>query len=209
MDDKVNSPKTAGTPKTARSSDQRDRILAAATGLLAERGAEGLRVRDIAAAADCSTMGVYSHFGGKQGLIEAIFIDGFERFEAALRAEGHGDDHTRIARSNFAYRDWAFANPGAYAVMFTDVIPGFKPSPNALGAAFRAFQVVLDMVVAAQEAGRIRAGDSYQVAHTVWATNHGLIMIEFAGMASEFGSARDDAFYAEAMAAVMRGFAPA
>ena len=43
-----------------------------------------LTVRNVAAAAGCSTTGVYTYFGGKDGLVDAIFVDGFEKFDAAL-----------------------------------------------------------------------------------------------------------------------------
>ena len=36
-------------------------------------------MRRIAAAAGCSTMGLYSRFGGKDGVVDELYAEGFER----------------------------------------------------------------------------------------------------------------------------------
>lgn len=188
---------------------QPQRILEAATDLLAFGGAEALRVRDIAAAADCSTMGVYSHFGGKDGIVEAIFIDGFERFEGALRDRWPGPAKTRMRRIGGAYRTWALANPGAYGVMFANAVPGFEASPHAQAVALRSFGVLLDGVAEEQEAGRVDAGrDTAEVAWALWGLVHGLVMLEIAGMAIGETPSKVLASFEGALAAAMRGFAP-
>src|SRR4051795_11977375 len=68
----------------ASASPTRETLLDAALRLLEERGPGALRVRDVAAAADQSTMGVYTHFGSKQGLLEQLYLHGFERLEERL-----------------------------------------------------------------------------------------------------------------------------
>lgn len=185
--------------------EQQQRILAAASELLGEHGADGLRVRDIAAAADCSTMGVYSHFGGKNGLVEAIFVDGFRRFESALRAAMRGRSAGRMKRVGLAYRHWAFANPGSYAVMFAGVVPGFEPGDAALGVALEGYQVLLECVAAEQDMGRMSKASTDTVAYTLWGLVHGLVMIEFAGMAPP-DSVHGDAAFSAAVAAAARGY---
>ena len=57
----------------------REALLAAAHDLLATEGPAALTVRRIAAAAGMSTMNVYSRFGGKDGVLDELFIDGFRR----------------------------------------------------------------------------------------------------------------------------------
>jgi len=199
----------AGAPSALEPTAQRQRILTAATRLLAQHGAEGLRVRDVAAAAECSTMGVYSHFGGKNGLVEAIFIDGFNRFENRLRQGlGGPSGADRFDRLTLAYRDWAFDNPGAYAVMFAGVVPGFEPSDEALASASNAFHVLVECVADEQAQRRLSEPDTDLIAHTLWALVHGLVMIEFADMTPPgITGARNDRFFLSAMRAGMSGFA--
>src|SRR3954466_8484642 len=62
----------------------RETLLDAALRLLEERGPGAVRVRDVAAAAEQSTMGVYTHFGSKQGLLEELYLYGFARLAEQL-----------------------------------------------------------------------------------------------------------------------------
>ena len=61
-------------------------LLEAAADILETEGPDALSVRRIAAAAGVAPMGVYNHFESKSGIIEALFIQGFERLAAALHA---------------------------------------------------------------------------------------------------------------------------
>src|SRR5207248_521667 len=62
----------------ARSGDEQSRaILGAASRILSEEGAGALTVRRIASEAGCSTMGLYSRFGGKDGVVDELYVEGF------------------------------------------------------------------------------------------------------------------------------------
>ena len=54
-------------------------LLTSAAEILETEGPDGLSVRRIAAAAGVAPMGVYNHFESKFGIVEALFIQGFER----------------------------------------------------------------------------------------------------------------------------------
>src|SRR4051812_28581588 len=71
-------------------SPTRETLLDAALRLLEERGPGALRVRDVAAAAEQSTMGVYTHFGSKQGLLEELYLHGFRRLADRLSSVPSG-----------------------------------------------------------------------------------------------------------------------
>jgi AcrR family transcriptional regulator len=66
------------------SSSPRERLVGAGTRLLERDGPEALKARKVAAEIGASTMAVYTHFGGMNGLLEAIIAASFERFGAAL-----------------------------------------------------------------------------------------------------------------------------
>ena len=68
-----------------RTDDTGTAILRAASDLLAAEGPGALSVRRIAAAAGCSTMGLYSRFGGKDGVVDELFAEGFEHLCAAMQ----------------------------------------------------------------------------------------------------------------------------
>src|SRR5262245_20030655 len=64
----------------------RSRLITVAGDLLLTHGADSLTVRRIAAVAGCSTTIVYTMFGNKEGLAEALYLEGFERFRRRLAA---------------------------------------------------------------------------------------------------------------------------
>ena len=172
-----------------RVSEQRSTILAAAISILHERGAGALTVRSVATLAGCSTTGVYTWFGGKHGLVEAIFIDGFERFGQALidvRARTAPDE--ALNALGHAYRDWALANPTHYMVMFGRAVPGFEAGPEALVTARATFTELVDVTDEALRRQGI-AGSAVDVAHHMWAGIHGYVSLQLAGM----DMTRDDA----------------
>src|SRR5215213_5805048 len=74
--------------RAGRPDETREALLAAAHDLLAREGAAALTVRRIAAAAGVSTMNVYSRFGGKDGVLDALLIEGFEKLTEVIN-EAH------------------------------------------------------------------------------------------------------------------------
>jgi AcrR family transcriptional regulator len=74
------------------SSSPRERLIDAGTHLLDSEGPEALQARKVAAEIGTSTMAVYTHFGGMNGLLEVIVATSFERFGAALASAPTADD---------------------------------------------------------------------------------------------------------------------
>lgn len=64
----------------------RERFIAAGLRVLHERGAAELTLRRVAELAGSSTMGIYSCFGGRAGMLEAMYRRGFELLEDAITA---------------------------------------------------------------------------------------------------------------------------
>ena len=133
-------------------------------------------MRNIAKGAACSTTGVYTYFGGKDGLVEAIFVDGFVSFDAAIAAAASLDD------AGAAYREWALANPTHYLVMFGAAVPSYSPSVEALTVAIEAFNRLVGLVLDAGPATMSEESARADAYHA-WAAMHGYVMLELVGMA--------------------------
>src|SRR3954470_7240160 len=89
----------------------RESLLEAALRLLEERGPGALRVRDLSEAVGKSTMGVYTHFGSKQGLLEQLYLHGFSRLEERLEAvPSAGDRRQELLEFALACRTFALDN---------------------------------------------------------------------------------------------------
>src|SRR5215216_4419703 len=98
-------------PGVPAPSTTRETLLEAALRLLEERGPGALRIRDLAAAAEQSTMGVYTHFGSKQGLLEQVYLHGFRRLEDRLdRVPSDGQGRQALLEFALAYRQFALDN---------------------------------------------------------------------------------------------------
>ena len=178
-------------------------LLAAAARLLTEAGPEALSIRRVAAEAGVSAMGVYSRFGGKQGLVEALFLDGFARLQQVLATVPRtGDPVEDLLEGSRRYRRFALESPAAYAVMFSRAIPEFVPSAPCKLDAAGAFGVLVDSVRRGTDAGALRPGDPVDIAEGIWATCHGLVSLELAWM----GFVPDrEAHFEATNAALLRG----
>jgi AcrR family transcriptional regulator len=153
--------------------DTRQAILDGALTVLQRDGASALTVRNVADEAGCSTTGIYTHFGDKNGLVEAIFLDGARSFATAMAPAYQRGDLTEAGR---AYRRWALDNPTHYLVMFGRAVPDFEPSADTLTRAGATFQGLIDLVA------RVGADEPEDAAYHLWATVHGYVMLELVGM---------------------------
>jgi AcrR family transcriptional regulator len=160
---------------------QRSVVLDVAGSILQAQGPEALTMRGIAAEVGCSTSVLYTMFGGKAGVAEALWLEGFERLRIALGAIDDDDPLGRLAAMGRAYRANALANPAYYSVMFARPIPGFEPSPEAYAESLRPLQLVVDAVADCVAAGVFRRVDPAHVARVLWAAAHGAVSLELAG----------------------------
>lgn len=161
----------------------RDRTLDAAAQLLRDEGPAALTVRRIAADAGLSTMAIYHHFGGKDGLVEALYVDGFRALEESLAAVPRTEDPVAdVEALALAYREVAMRRPGYYEVMFGRPFPGFRPSPEARERAMRPWRAFAASLERCERAGllTVPAGEA---ALLLWASGHGLLMLQLAGNA--------------------------
>ena len=153
-------------------------LLRAANDVLAEEGPAALTVRRIAAVAGVSTMNVYSRFGGKDGVVDHLYVEGFTRLRRALEAATPTDDPmVDLRAAGAAYRRFALDHPTYYAVMF-DAVVEIEPSAHALITAGRTLQVLADRLERAMEVGVLRRSDPLVTAASVWAACHGVVSLE-------------------------------
>jgi AcrR family transcriptional regulator len=156
-------------------STTRETLLDAALRLLEERGPGALRIRDVAAAAEQSTMGVYTHFGSKQGLLEQLYLHGFRQLEERLLSvPSEGQGREELLAFALAYRGFALDNEALYRLMFERAAPDFVPSDASRLAGLATFEMLATRVAAWQPESTGPGAD----AHLVWATMHGLVSIE-------------------------------
>jgi AcrR family transcriptional regulator len=167
------------------------RILAAASNLLAVEGPSALRVRRIAEAAGTSTMGVYTRFGGKEGVVNALYLQGFQGLLNEMRSVVATDDPLAdLAEQGRAYRRYALSHATHYQVMFGGAVPGFQPEDDAIAVASATFEALVTAVRRALDAGLLSGGTAEQLAYVCWAQCHGLVSLELADMGDDHPACR-------------------
>jgi AcrR family transcriptional regulator len=135
-------------------------LLDGASGLLVAEGPGALTMRRVAGAVGCSTTVLYTMFGAKEGLADALYREGFERLRGRLEAVPDGGDPlVRLGELARAYRENALTERAYYGVMFQRAIPRFEPSPASLAVAGESLEVLARAVRAAMDAGALRPGD--------------------------------------------------
>jgi len=158
-------------------------LLTSAADLLESEGPDALSVRRIAAAAQVAPMGVYNHFHSKSGIVEALFIQGFERLRSAMASIAEIQDPAEALREGGRrYRALALAHPMAYQLMFLRAVPGFEPSDEALSICAGAFDGLVSAVRRAMDAGVIAQGSATEAAHVIFAGVHGWVSLELLGI---------------------------
>jgi AcrR family transcriptional regulator len=164
------------------SADVQRELVSAAEAVLVRDGPGGLTVRAVAAQAGIAPMGVYNRLGGKEGLVDALLIMGFDRLRAAVEAGHEPDMLERLRACGLRYREFALSNRHFYAIMFEDAIPHERTSAEVAEHAAAAFGALVRNVEGAAAAGRIAAEDPREVAQQVWSAVHGAVALELKGL---------------------------
>jgi AcrR family transcriptional regulator len=183
----------------------RAKLLSQAQATLSTHGASGLSLRTLARDCGTSTTAVYSLFGGKRGLLTALFDDAFGRFAHLLAGVRPGPDPIAdLVELAEAYRRGALADPHLFAVMFGSetVLP---PAAEARTATGTALGPLREFVSRAVDDGALRPDtDAAAASVTLWATVHGWVSLQLRGFLPPGTSAR----FADAVRAVLEGWRP-
>lgn len=159
---------------------------------MTEEGPEGLTVRALARRAGVAPMSIYNHFDGKNGVLDAIIVDGFTIL-AAKASTSIVDARANLIAGSCSYRDFALEHRTHYTAMFLHQFVGYTPSADTMYVAAKGFEILAGQVQRCGEAGMF-AGRSYvDVAQQLWAAVHGFVALEILGI--NFASDRDRVFH--------------
>lgn len=156
--------------------DTKNKILDAASELFLESGVKGLSARAVAKKAGLSTIGIYSHFNGMQGLLDALFIEGFEKVKEAMDVSI--DDlglKAAIIQATQNYMLFAEKFDAHYRLMF-GTNNGYEPSEEARQVGAQAF-AKLTKLVSSVLPDDAPLTEKQNVAMQVWAMTHGYVSL--------------------------------
>ncbi|MEL6322030.1 MAG: TetR/AcrR family transcriptional regulator [Cyanobacteria bacterium J06626_14] len=157
-------------------------ILDDTSDLLMREGTPALSMRRIAKLVGCSTTVLYTMFGNKQGLVDELYLRGFEMMRQALEAVPRSDSpQNDIYALCGAYRDFALAHSTYYAIMFLKTVPEYTPSKANIQLGETSLQLVVDVVHDCVTPRSIAENEAWDIARIIWATVHGHVGLELAG----------------------------
>jgi AcrR family transcriptional regulator len=192
------------SPRT-HDAELRRRLLAETGRIVSERGVSGLSLRALASAESTSTTAVYSLFGGKVGLLTALFVESCESFGAAQKAATRtGDWLADILSLGWAYWDWAMENAHRYQVMFGGSLAGVEIDPQLLAWSYETLTPLSELVAVGVERGLV-TGDPAVITQSVWSTVHGAVSLTLAGCVP-FDPDTQRRLYDETVRNVVRGW---
>ncbi|MEM7342296.1 MAG: WHG domain-containing protein [Actinomycetota bacterium] len=203
----------------APSATVRDDLLAAALALIVEHGDLAFSLRQLAEAADTSTMSIYTQFGNREGLYRALAGEAFELFAAGL-AEVDVADNTdapsALRAMAAAYRRFATEYPSAFDLIFGGVVSfdaveplvdefEGRPAPSATG--YEVYGMFASVFSNGVTAGSIRSDVPLRlVMDSYWAQMHGLVALERLGYVRSAADAGER--FAFGIDTIIAGLAP-
>ncbi len=151
--------------------------MAAASELFLQGGVNSLSVRAIAATAGLSTIGIYSHFKGKQGVLDTLYIEGFNLVFDSMDIEVEGRvEVAHILLACKGYLDVATQHEAHYRLIFGESGSDHKPSEQAKESSERAFSKLVSNMGEYLHSSDIDA-DGFELAMDIWAILHGYVSI--------------------------------
>ncbi|MDO5681668.1 MAG: TetR-like C-terminal domain-containing protein [Propionibacteriaceae bacterium] len=119
-------------------------------------------------------------FGGKKGLLLALYRQALESFGDAQRAVPETTDpEADLLALGIAYRSWALANPHLFRVMFSGTLPAGDPT---CAEAARDTIGPLQAGVARALASGCVVGDHDTIVLSLWSVVHGFATLELDGL---------------------------
>jgi AcrR family transcriptional regulator len=184
--------------------DLRDRLLERAAQIISDEGVGGLSLRKLAQLEGTSTSAVYAFFGGKEGLLGALFVEGYEDFTAdqtaVPRTEDVIADLRELARR---YWEWGTAHPNLYRIMFAQSVPEYAPTLEQAAISWKSIVPMQSRVDKAVKDG-IFLGDPRMIGFVIWSSIHGVT-----SLSNDMGALyRDASFFEATFEAVVRGLMP-
>jgi AcrR family transcriptional regulator len=194
----------AGRRRTPSTDIERE-LIGAAEAVLVREGPAGLTVRAVAAEAGIAPMGVYNRLGGKDGLVDALLIRGFDMLRAAVAGGSEPDLLDRLWACGLRYRQFALDNRHFYAIMFEGAIPHAFDSEEVAVHASAAFEALVQNVGLAAAAGQVEAPDTREAAQQIWSSIHGAVALELKDLVL---TPDPEVTYRATLAMILRGLAP-
>jgi AcrR family transcriptional regulator len=176
-------------------------LLAAAERIIDEDGPDAAGVRRVADEVGTSTRAVYSVFGSKQGLLEALAIRFFDELREATDAIPLTDDPASdlVNTAMNAWRRTVLRHPSLYRLVFLRLVPDLELGPEFGQVAYGALGRLQALIE------RVAPGPGVHERTLAWhALTEGLASMEVRGQMLDTLNA--ERIWRDALTALVQGF---
>ncbi len=176
--------KTVESARPYHHGNLRQALLDGAFGLLAERPAAQLSLREVARAAGVSHAAPYHYFPDRDSLLKAVGTEAMRRFLQAQQTavEGAPGALERLVALGLAYVRFAAEEPNAFALVFdAQLCPPGAPNEETAPLIAANEQLLQGCVAAALADGVLGPADPEALGAALWGTVHGLAQLVMAG----------------------------
>lgn len=182
-----------------RRSRNREAILDAALALIEQSGVDGWSMRELSGRVEYTPGALYRYFDSKAALLEALTFEAMQQLRARL-GECRAEDGPLVLLEELglAYLDFAHTRPTLFRLGLLQM-PSRRASLSSEPSPDSPYAVVLDAVRAAAAEGQIVTSTAFtdeHVAFTIWATVHGMAVLEqthLRGFDADFGAIHREA----------------
>ena len=134
-------------------------LMDAARRQLAEVGAAGLSLREVARELGMVSSAVYRYVDSRDDLLTRLIVEAYDALGAAAEAAsadtaGAGDLERWVATAH-AVRDWALAHPHQHLLLYGSPVPGYAAPDETVGPGTRVTFALAGIVADAHAAGRL------------------------------------------------------
>lgn len=186
----------------------RDALIAATESLIAERGAHGFSLREVARRSGVSPAAPAHHFGDAAGLLAAVSKLAFDQLTEALNAgnaRGAADPLERLCEQGVGYVSFALSWPGRFALMFRADL--FSKDEALAASAHTAYVVLEDGIrdLYGMPGGAPLDTAQLHALRATWSMVHGFANLLLAGQFdAQLPPGGRDALVREAVAPMLR-----
>jgi len=187
----------------------RESLRAEAERIVAEHGLAALSVRAVAEAAHTTTRAVYSTFGSKDGLVDALAQTAFQFLDTEIAKLPETDDPLRdaIDVAVKVFRRLALEHPVLYRIAFQRVAPVLRAGPEVTEARQRAFAQLQGKIRRLEQAGLLGGTSLQDATVAIEAMMEGLANAELRGRTLPILPAgKEKQAWRRALTTVIRGF---
>jgi AcrR family transcriptional regulator len=187
----------------------RELLRAAAERIVAEEGLGGLSVRAVADAAGTTTRAVYSTFGSKDGLVDALARTAFDFLHTEIEKLPKTEDpiNDLIDMAIKVFRRLALEHPVLYRISFQRIAPALRAGPEVTAARQRAFAQLQDRIRRLERAGLLGRTSLHDATVAIEAMMEGLANAELRGRTLPILAAgKEKQAWRRALVTLIRGF---